>query len=59
VKFKPTAADLLTCEQSGRDLATAVKKRLKNKELAAAGGPCSPAPLLACSPARLLACLPA
>ncbi len=37
VKFKPTAADLLTCEQSGRDLATAVKKRLKSKELAAAG----------------------
>eukprot|EP00775_Hariotina_reticulata_P010362 gene10362-10520_t len=32
VKFKPTAKDLTTCEQSGRDLAVQVKRRLKNKE---------------------------
>eukprot|EP00879_Flechtneria_rotunda_P002337 GHRR01002532.1.p1 GENE.GHRR01002532.1~~GHRR01002532.1.p1 ORF type:complete len:683 (+),score=243.39 GHRR01002532.1:141-2189(+) len=32
VKFKPTAKDLTTCEQSGRDLAIQVKRRLKSKE---------------------------
>eukprot|EP00877_Chromochloris_zofingiensis_P001128 jgi/Chrzof1/11015/Cz05g20140.t1 len=32
VKFKPTAKDLVTCEQAGRDLAVQVKRRLKNKE---------------------------
>jgi flavin reductase (DIM6/NTAB) family NADH-FMN oxidoreductase RutF len=32
VKFKPTATDLATCEQSGRDLAVQVKRRLKLRE---------------------------
>ncbi|KAF6262522.1 flavodoxin-like protein [Scenedesmus sp. NREL 46B-D3] len=32
VKFKPTATDLSVCEQSGRDLAIQVKRRLKNRE---------------------------
>jgi hypothetical protein len=40
VKFKPTSADLQTCEQSGRDLALAVKKKLKSKELSVAGRGC-------------------
>ncbi|KAF8073046.1 dfa6 [Scenedesmus sp. PABB004] len=37
VKFKPTATDLTTCEQSGRDLAVQVKRRLKNRERSSAG----------------------
>lgn len=32
VKFKPSAKDLMTCEQSGRDLALRVKRRLKTRE---------------------------
>eukprot|EP00882_Tetradesmus_deserticola_P003043 GHRQ01003230.1.p1 GENE.GHRQ01003230.1~~GHRQ01003230.1.p1 ORF type:complete len:731 (+),score=313.16 GHRQ01003230.1:222-2414(+) len=32
VKFKPTATDLSVCEQSGRDLAVQVKRRLKSRE---------------------------
>lgn len=32
VKFKPTATDLSVCEQSGRDLAIQVKRKLKNRE---------------------------
>ncbi|KXZ51271.1 hypothetical protein GPECTOR_13g758 [Gonium pectorale] len=33
VKFKPTAKDLLLCEESGRALAQSIKKRLKSKEV--------------------------
>ncbi|KAG2496624.1 hypothetical protein HYH03_005445 [Edaphochlamys debaryana] len=36
VKFKPTAKDLLLCEESGRALAQSIKKRAKAKELQAA-----------------------
>lgn len=32
VKFRPTAKDVLLCEESGRDLAMAVKKRAKARE---------------------------
>ncbi|EFJ51611.1 hypothetical protein VOLCADRAFT_57212, partial [Volvox carteri f. nagariensis] len=41
VKFKPTAKDLLLCEESGRALAQSIKKKLKVRELAAVpgGGP--------------------
>ncbi|GIL62757.1 hypothetical protein Vafri_16932 [Volvox africanus] len=38
VKFKPTAKDLLLCEESGRALAQSIKKRAKTKELSAAPG---------------------
>ncbi|GIL84269.1 hypothetical protein Vretimale_15926 [Volvox reticuliferus] len=38
VKFKPTAKDLLLCEESGRALAQSIKKRIKSKELSAAPG---------------------
>jgi len=38
VKFKPTAKDVLVCEDSGRDLALSVKKKAKAKEAAAAPG---------------------
>jgi len=37
VKFKPTTKDLSTCEQSGRDLAVQVKRRLKTKEQGSMG----------------------
>lgn len=36
VKFKPTAKDLIVCEESGRALAQSVRKKLKARELAAA-----------------------
>ncbi|KAG2453394.1 hypothetical protein HYH02_001618 [Chlamydomonas schloesseri] len=32
VKFKPTAKDLLLCEESGRALAQGIKKKLKSRE---------------------------
>lgn len=35
VKFTPTAKDLQQCELSGRDLASAVKRKVKTRELAA------------------------
>lgn len=35
VKFKPTAKDLLTCEESGRNLALQVKRRQKSRESSA------------------------
>ncbi|MEW5312660.1 MAG: hypothetical protein WDW38_004276 [Sanguina aurantia] len=38
VKFKPTAKDLQLCEESGRDLAVSVKKKLKIKEVSAVAG---------------------
>lgn len=38
VKFKPTAKDLLLCEESGRALAQSIKKKIKTRELAVAPG---------------------
>ncbi|GLC37163.1 hypothetical protein PLESTB_000986800 [Pleodorina starrii] len=38
VKFKPTAKDLLLCEESGRALAQSIRKRIKSRELSAAPG---------------------
>lgn len=38
VKFKPTAKDVILCEDSGRDLAMAVKKRARAKKAASAPG---------------------
>jgi len=38
VKFKPTAKDLMACEQSGRDLALSVKRKLKSKERSSTAG---------------------
>lgn len=32
VKFRPTAKDLQLCEESGRELALAIKRKLKAKE---------------------------
>ncbi|GBF88523.1 hypothetical protein Rsub_01238 [Raphidocelis subcapitata] len=41
VKFKPSAKDLMTCEQAGRDLAVQVKRRLKARERGATAGAAS------------------
>jgi len=38
VKFKPTSKDLMACEDSGRDLALAVKRRSRARQAAAAPG---------------------
>ncbi|GFR44040.1 hypothetical protein Agub_g5200 [Astrephomene gubernaculifera] len=38
VKFKPTAKDLLLCEESGRALAAAIRKRARSREMAVAPG---------------------
>jgi len=32
VKFRPTAKDLQLCEESGRELALAIKRKIKAKE---------------------------
>jgi flavorubredoxin/flavin reductase (DIM6/NTAB) family NADH-FMN oxidoreductase RutF len=43
VKFRPTAQDLVTCEQAGRDLAVAVRRRRKAAEKGVALAPAAAA----------------
>jgi flavorubredoxin/flavin reductase (DIM6/NTAB) family NADH-FMN oxidoreductase RutF len=43
VKFRPTASDLVTCEQAGRDLAVAVRRRRKAAEKGVALAPAAAA----------------